>query len=78
MGKEKSFLKVLLNISMLRKEGGRRDTGRDRERKENEKGGGGRQERKERLNPDPPITPSTKINTRCLTGFNTMLKLESI
>ena len=51
MGKEKSFLKVLLNISMLRKEGGRRDTGRDRERKEKEKGGSGRQERKERLNP---------------------------
>ena len=43
---------------MLRKEGGRRDRGRDRERKE--KGGGRRQERKERLNPDPCITPSTK------------------
>lgn len=63
---------------MLRKkEEGRRDRGRDRERNEKEKGGG-RQERKKRMNLTPPITPSTKINTRCLTGLNMMLKLGSI
>lgn len=63
---------------MLRKEGGRRDRGRDRERKEKEKEGGGRQERKERLNPDPLHNSINKNQYEMSYRLKYDAKLESI